>query len=155
MLRNAPLVFMTMPFVQAYSFEAVLKDGLSVFQNSRPYAVKASKLSGLKFFSDFCLLLAYILAIEQERLILSEKAARYAVIVPLSYLLLTEVSIDYRGARIVKSRVDHVIQAGYRELIRYLRAEVVYYQQIAVKIPLRLRFRRVIIAPSEPLELKV
>ena len=39
---------MTIPFVLTYSFEAVLKDGLSVFQNSRPYVVKASKLFGLK-----------------------------------------------------------------------------------------------------------
>ena len=39
---------MTMPFVVTYSFEAVLKDGLSGFQNSRPYVVKASKLFGLK-----------------------------------------------------------------------------------------------------------
>ena len=41
---------MTMPFVVTYSFEAVLKDGLSVFQNSRPYVVKASKLFGLKIY---------------------------------------------------------------------------------------------------------
>ena len=40
---------MTMPFVVTYSFEAVLKDGLSGFHNSRPYVVKVSKLSGLKF----------------------------------------------------------------------------------------------------------
>ena len=39
---------MTMPFVVTYSFEAVLKDGLSGFQNSRPYVVKDSKLFGLK-----------------------------------------------------------------------------------------------------------
>ena len=32
------------------SFEAVLKDGLSVFQNSRPNVVKASKLFGLKIY---------------------------------------------------------------------------------------------------------
>ena len=41
---------MTMPFVVTYSFEAVLKDGLSGFQNSRPYVVKASKLFGLKIY---------------------------------------------------------------------------------------------------------
>ena len=46
----ASSIFMTMPFVQTYSFEAVLKDGLSVFQNSRPYVVKASKLFGLKIY---------------------------------------------------------------------------------------------------------
>ena len=39
---------MTIPFVQAYSFEAVLKDGLSGFQKSRPNVVKASKLFDLK-----------------------------------------------------------------------------------------------------------
>ena len=43
-------IFMTMPFVVTYSFEAVLKDGLSVFQNSRPNVVKASKLFGLKIY---------------------------------------------------------------------------------------------------------
>ena len=41
---------MTMPFVVTYSFEAVLKDGLSGFQNSRPYVVKASKLFSLKIY---------------------------------------------------------------------------------------------------------
>ena len=41
-------MFMTMPFIQTYSFEALLKGGLSGFQNSRPYVVKASKLFGLK-----------------------------------------------------------------------------------------------------------
>ncbi len=41
---------MTMPFVVTYSFEAVLKDGLSGFQNSRPYVVKASKLVSLKIY---------------------------------------------------------------------------------------------------------
>ena len=41
---------MTMPFVVTYSFEAVLKDGLSGFQNSRPYVVKVSKLFGLKIY---------------------------------------------------------------------------------------------------------
>ena len=46
----ASSIFMTMPFVQTYSFEAVLKDGLSVFQNSRPHVVKASKLFDLKIY---------------------------------------------------------------------------------------------------------
>ena len=41
---------MTMPFLVTYSFEAVLKDGLSGFQNSRPYVVKVSKLFGLKIY---------------------------------------------------------------------------------------------------------
>ena len=39
---------MTVPFVVTYSFEAVLKDGLSVFQISRPNVVKASNQFGLK-----------------------------------------------------------------------------------------------------------
>ena len=49
----SPLVIcksITMPFVQTYSFEAVLKDGLSVFQNSRPCVVKVSKLFRLKIY---------------------------------------------------------------------------------------------------------
>ena len=46
----ASSIFMTMPFVQTYSFEEILKDGLSVFQNSRPYVVKDSKLFGLKIY---------------------------------------------------------------------------------------------------------
>ncbi len=41
---------MTIPFVLTYSFEAVLKDGLSVFQNSRPNVVEVSKLFGLKIY---------------------------------------------------------------------------------------------------------
>ena len=41
---------MTIPFVLTYSFEAVLKDGLSVVQNSRPNVVEVSKLSGLKIY---------------------------------------------------------------------------------------------------------
>ena len=41
---------MTMPFVVTYSFEAVLKDGLSVFQISRPNVVKASNQFGLKIY---------------------------------------------------------------------------------------------------------
>ena len=40
----------TIPFVQAYSFEAVLKDGSSGFQNSRPHVVKVSKLFSLKIY---------------------------------------------------------------------------------------------------------
>ena len=46
--------FMTIPFVQTCSFEAVLKDGLSGFQNSRPNVVKASKLLGLKIHFQTC-----------------------------------------------------------------------------------------------------
>ena len=45
---------MTMPFVVTYSFEAVLKDGISGFQNSRPYVVKASKLFSLKIYFQTC-----------------------------------------------------------------------------------------------------
>ena len=41
---------MTIPFVVTYSFEAVLKDGLSVFQISRPNVVKASNQFGLKIY---------------------------------------------------------------------------------------------------------
>ena len=41
---------MNMPFSPTYSFTAVLKDGLSVFHTSRPYVVKASKLSDLRIY---------------------------------------------------------------------------------------------------------
>ena len=44
------LFIMTIPLVQSCSFEAVLKDGLYVLQNSRPYVVKDSKLSCLKIY---------------------------------------------------------------------------------------------------------
>ena len=44
------LFIMTIPLVQSYSFETILKDGLSVFQNSRPHVVKVSKLFGLKIY---------------------------------------------------------------------------------------------------------
>ena len=47
---------MSIPFVLTYSFEAVLKDGLSVFQNSRPNVAKASKLFDLKIYFQTLLL---------------------------------------------------------------------------------------------------
>ena len=52
LFREPPrnVICMTIPFVLTYSFEAVLKDGLSVFQNSRPNVVEVSKLFGLKIY---------------------------------------------------------------------------------------------------------
>ena len=46
------LVFtlITIPFALSYSFEAVLKDGLPVFENSRHFVAEASKLISLKIY---------------------------------------------------------------------------------------------------------
>ena len=103
------------------------------------YYVFRASLSVLRTFSALCilhffrsprslkLLLSYVLAAEWQNQVLSKHAAGDSVPILLSELLLSQVGADDRGFLAVKTRIEHVIKAGDRELIDYLCPEIVDY----------------------------
>lgn len=80
----------------------------------------------------FKLLPSDIVSGEDQRPILSEKPAGYAVLIGLADLRVREIGVDHGRAPGNDARVYHVVQARAGELIGVLRAEVIYNEQLGI-----------------------